>query len=194
MPEPLRALLASVRSCEHCAAHLPLGPRPVVQLGRRAQLVIVGQAPGTKVHQSGVPWQDDSGEHLRAWLQLSEQDFYQPSKVAILPMGFCYPGKSKGGDAPPRPECAPLWHHRLLAQLPQSKLVLLVGQYAQQYYLGSRRQRTLTETVRAYEQYLPEFFPLPHPSWRSKLWMAKNPWFAAELLPHLRTLVDERLG
>jgi uracil-DNA glycosylase len=189
MREPLTPLLAEVRACRVCAEHLPLGPRPIVQLGRGARVVVVGQAPGSKVHETGTPWADDSGDHLREWLGLDEHAFYDARRVALVPMGFCYPGKGEGGDLPPRPECAPLWHARLLAQLPADALVVLVGQYAHENDLGKRRKASLTETVRAFESYLPRFFPLPHPSWRSKLWMKKNPWFARRVLPRLRALV-----
>jgi uracil-DNA glycosylase len=181
----LETLLAEVRGCQVCEG-LPLGPRPVVQVGANARVVLIGQAPGTRVHASGVPWDDPSGDHLREWLGVDRATFYNPDRFAILPMGFCYPGKKKGGDAPPRPECAPLWHARLLGELPKERLLVLIGQYAQAHYLGPRRKRTLTETVRAWTDYLPGAIPLPHPSWRSKLWMKKNPWFADAVLPELR--------
>jgi uracil-DNA glycosylase len=194
MPESLLRLLSLVRACRECESDLPHGPRPVIQLGRGARLVIIGQAPGSRVHESGIPWQDDSGEHLRSWLSATEAQFYDPSQVALIPMGFCYPGKKGKADAPPRPECAPLWHDRLLGQLPDDALILLVGQYAQARYLGAARKKTLTETVRAYKEYLPRFFPLPHPSWRSKIWMAKNPWFEKSVLPHLRRHIRTTLA
>lgn len=189
MREPIGPLLESVGACRVCASALPLGPRPIVQLGRKARIVIIGQAPGSKVHETGVPWDDPSGDHLRAWLELDAAQFYDPKRIALLPMGFCYPGKGEGGDLPPRPECAPLWHDRLRAQLPADALALLVGQYAQEWYLGDARKASLTLTVESFETYLPKFFPLPHPSWRSKLWMKKNPWFARRVLPRLRALV-----
>ena len=188
----LEVLLDDVRDCRECEASLPLGPRPIVQIDERASVVIVGQAPGTKVHESGVPWDDASGDHLRDWLGVDKEAFYDPSRFAILPMGFCYPGKKKGGDMPPRPECAPLWHTKLLAHLSSEPLILLVGQYAQRYYLGKRRKRSLGDTVRNFEQYLPKFFALPHPSWRSKIWMKRNPWFADEVLPALRRSIALR--
>lgn len=188
------ALLRDVRACTLCAPHLPLGPRPVVQIAQSARIVIIGQAPGTKVHESGIPWDDASGDHLREWLAMSKEVFYDPSQVALVPMGFCYPGKRSGGDAPPRPECAPLWHGPLLDCLPDDRLLVLSGMYAQNYYLGKSRKRTLTDTVRAFEDYLPRFLPLPHPSWRSKIWMGKNPWFEADVLPRLRELVEELLN
>ncbi len=181
----LRVLLKEVRGCTVCAEHLPLGPRPVLRVGIGARILVVGQAPGTKVHESGVPWDDDSGKHLREWLDV-EEEFSDPDAFGILPMGFCYPGKRTGGDLPPRPECAPLWHPTLRATLADVRLTLLVGRYAQKYYLGKLGKRTLTETVRAYRAYLPEYFPLPHPSWRSRGWIRRNPWFSEELLPELR--------
>ena len=190
--ESLLKLLKEVRSCQLCEDELPLGPNPVVQVGRKARVVIVGQAPGTKVHESGVPWEDASGDHLRDWLQMSSEDFYNRQTVAIVPMGFCYPGKKGQGDAPPRPECAPKWHTRLLAQCPKDRLILLVGQYAQKHYLGSLRKKTLTDTVKNYQAYLPQYFVLPHPSWRSKLWMEKNPWFRRKVLPVLRREIRQR--
>ncbi len=190
--EALGPLLSAVRACRHCP-DLPLGPRPIVQISRSARCVIIGQAPGSRVHESGVPWDDASGDHLREWLSVDTRTFYDARRFAFIPMGFCYPGKGKGsrGDLPPRPECAPLWHDRLLRQLPTNAIVVLVGQYAQAHYLGARRKPSLTATVQAFEEYLPRFFPLPHPSWRSKTWMSKNPWFAARVLPGLRqALVD----
>ncbi|MFT5352840.1 MAG: uracil-DNA glycosylase [Polyangiales bacterium] len=184
--ETLRNTLKQVRACEVCAKDLPLGPRPVVQVGARAKVIIIGQAPGTKVHESGVPWDDASGDHLREWLGVTKDVFYAAARFSILPMGFCYPGAKGGGDAPPRPECAPLWHSPLLDFAPKGALLLLVGMYAQKYYLGKERKKTLGDTVRAAEEYLPRFFPLPHPSWRSKHWMKKNPWFSSSILPSLQ--------
>jgi len=182
--------LREVRACQTCSAFLPLGPRPVLQLASTARLLIVSQAPGSKVHQSGIPWDDASGDRLRDWLQLDTALFYDPARVAILPMGFCYPGAGKsGGDKPPRPECAPLWHDRLLNYLPNNRLTLLIGQYAQRHYLGSGRKSNMTETVRAFSEYSPQFFPLPHPSWRSAVWMRKHPWFEESVIPQLREVV-----
>lgn len=185
------ALLAEVSACTLCAAHLPLGPRPVVRLRPSARLLIIGQAPGTKVHETGLPWNDRSGDVLRGWLAMDRDSFYDTARIAIMPMGFCYPGRDpKGGDNPPRPECAPLWHARLLARLPHLRLTLLVGQYAQAHYLGARRQPTMTETVHHFRDYLDDgFFPLPHPSWRNIGWQKRQPWFAAEVLPELRCRV-----
>lgn len=190
MSRRFEALLREVRACRHCAPHLPLGPRPVVRMAPMARLLIIGQAPGTKVHESGLPWNDRSGDVLRDWLRMDRDAFYDASRIAIMPMGFCYPGRdAKGGDHPPRPECAPLWHERLLRHLPAIQLTLLVGQYAQARYLGERRQATLTETVRHFRDYLPDFLPLPHPSWRNTAWRKKNPWFDEEVVPELRSRV-----
>jgi uracil-DNA glycosylase len=164
-----------------------LGPRPTLRARPSARLLIVGQAPGTKVHETGIPWNDPSGERLRSWLAIDRDTFYDDSRIAIIPMGFCYPGRlPQGGDAPPRPECAPLWHAPLMAALPEIRLTVLVGSYAQAYYLGRARGRTLSETVRTWRSFLPRFLPTPHPSWRTTAWQTKNPWFEAELLPELR--------
>ncbi|HVO15680.1 MAG TPA: uracil-DNA glycosylase family protein [Alphaproteobacteria bacterium] len=186
----LDALLAEVRACRICAAHLPLGPRPVLRASPTARLLIVGQAPGTRVHETGIPWNDPSGDRLRQWLALDRDTFYDERRIAIIPAGFCYPGRfERGGDRPPRPECAPTWHGRLRALLPDIELTLLVGQYAQAFYLGERRQGSLTETVRHWRAYLPAFLPTPHPSWRSINWLKRNPWFEAEVVPELRARV-----
>lgn len=184
----LARLLKEVRACKVCAAYLPLGPRPVLRMKPSATLLVIGQAPGTRVHESGIPWNDRSGDRLRDWLAVDKDTFYDDSRIAIMPMGFCYPGVDKnGGDAPPRPECAPLWHDRLLALLPNIELTLLIGQYAQAHYLGTVKKKTMTETVRAWRSYLPDgFLPLPHPSWRNTAWLKKNPWFGTDLLPELR--------
>ena len=190
MTETFDALISRIRSCRICADELPLGPRPVVRGTPGAKLLLIGQAPGTRVHESGIPWNDPSGERLRDWLQVSPEAFYDESKVAIVPMGFCYPGTdAKGGDKPPRPECAPEWHPPMLAALPEIELTLLIGQYAQKRYLGKQRRKTLTETVRNWREYGPEYLPLPHPSWRNNVWVKKNPWFTEEVLPELRARV-----
>jgi uracil-DNA glycosylase len=189
-----QALLVEIRACRHCAAHLPHGPRPVLRAGAAARLMIVGQAPGTKVHASGVPWDDRSGERLRDWLAVEPELFYDENRIAIVPMGFCFPGQdAKGGDLPPRKECAPAWHPLLRDHLPVVELTLLVGQYAQRYYLGTDARPTLTETVRSWREFGPTFLPLPHPSWRNTGWLRKNPWFEAELLPELRRRVADCL-
>lgn len=195
MSESFDALLARVRGCTLCAGYLPLGPRPVLRGTTAARLLIIGQAPGTRVHETGIPWNDASGERLRDWLALPPATFYDESRVAIVPMGFCYPGvDARGGDRPPRPECAPQWHPPLLAGLARVELTLLVGQYAQRRYLGKSRRKSLTETVAAWRDYAPEFLPLPHPSWRNTAWMRKNPWFAAEVIPVLRARVAALVG
>ncbi|KPF68127.1 hypothetical protein IP88_11935 [alpha proteobacterium AAP81b] len=185
--DPIVDLLSQVRRCRICAPHLE--PRPVVQLSATARVLIIGQAPGARVHASGVPWDDASGERLRDWTGIGASDFYDPAKVSLVPMGFCYPGTGDSGDLPPRPECAPLWHGRLLALLPPDRLTVLVGQYAQARYLPGKAP--LTARVRAGGS--AGVFPLPHPSWRVQGWMAKHPWFAAETLPALRSAVAARL-
>jgi len=185
----LDTLLRDIRACRICEAHLPLGPRPVLHAATPARLLIVGQAPGTRVHATGIAWSDASGQRLRDWLQVDEATFYDPTRVAIVPMGFCYPGRSGSGDAPPRPECRATWHPRLLPLLPNISLTLLFGQYAQAYFLGDRRQSSLTETVRAWREYLPHYLPMPHPSPRNVAWFKANPWFVDEVLPTLRERV-----
>lgn len=180
-----------IASCTLCAADLPFGPRPVVQFSPTSRLLIVGQAPGTKVHASGVPWDDASGTRLCEWTGLTSSELHDPARVAIVPMGFCYPGKGSGGDLPPRPECAPLWHDKVLAQLPSKRLTLLVGAHAQIRYLPGTKKLTMAERVRRYREFGPEFFPLPHPSWRSTIFMRRNPWFEAEVLPALREAVAQ---
>lgn len=186
----LDTLLTEVRACRLCEHHLPLGPRPVLVAHRQARILVVGQAPGTKVHQSGIPFDDASGERLRQWMGLDRSAFYDPLLVAFLPMGFCYPGRGTSGDLPPRPECAPAWRAKLLAQLPHIKLNLLVGQYAQAWHLGAQRKTTLTETVRAWHDYGPATLPLPHPSPRNNIWLKRNPWFELEVVPVLRAQVQ----
>ena len=182
-------LLSEVRACTLCAAHLPNPPRPVLRASPSASLMIVGQAPGRRVHESGIPWNDPSGDLLREWLRLDRDAFYDERRIAIIPAGFCYPGTGESGDLPPRPECAPHWHPRLRARLPAIRLTLLVGSYAQGYYLGERRKKTIADTVRSRGEYLPEFFPLPHPSPRNRLWLKRNAWFGREVLPELRKRV-----
>jgi len=187
--ESLPALLERVRACRLCEHELPLGPRPILRAAASARLLIVGQAPGTRVHQTGIPWNDPSGDRLRAWLGIDRAVFYDEQRIAIIPAGLCYPGRRGGGDAPPRPECAPRWHPLLLQQLPAVELILLIGQYAQAYYLGPRRKATLAATARAADEYGPRFLPLPHPSPRNQLWLRRNPWFEAELVPLLRARI-----
>ena len=190
----MKTLHDEIRACTHCVPHLPLGPRPVFRADPDARVAVIGQAPGTKVHASGIPWDDPSGEHLCEWLGITHAELVDGGRFAIVPMGFCYPGRKGQGDAPPRPECAPRWHQRLLDDLPRCELRLLVGQYAQQHYLGKRRKKTLTETVRAFADYGPVDFPLPHPSWRSRGWMKRNPWFEADVLPALRAQIAALLS
>ena len=188
------ALLTEISKCDICKAHLPLGPRPVVSAHPNSKIVIIGQAPGTKVHLSGIPWDDQSGKQLRKWLDVSDDEFYDTQNFAIIPMGFCYPGKGKSGDLPPRHECAPQWHELLFEKMPSTELVILIGAYAQKHYLGDQVERTLTETVANYHNYLPKFFPLPHPSPRNRFWLTKNPWFEKEVLKDFRSLVSTVLS
>lgn len=191
----LSDILQQIRACKVCADHLPLGPRPVIRASPSARLAIIGQAPGTRVHESGVPWDDRSGDRLRDWLSLDKPDFYDETNIAIVPMGFCYPGRdTNGGDSPPRPECAPLWHAPVLEHMPQIQLTLLVGSYAQKRYLGRQRKKTMTETVAAWRAYLPHYLPLPHPSWRNTGWLKRNTWFETELVPDLRREIKTLLA
>lgn len=184
-------LLDEIKQCTICQNHLPLGPRPVVSAHKNSKIVIIGQAPGTKVHASGIPWDDASGKQLRNWLNVTDQQFYNPENFAIMPMGFCYPGKGASGDLPPRPECAPQWHEQLLNKMPNIELVILIGMYAQNYYLKDHAKKTLTETVANYQGYLPKYFPLPHPSPRNRFWLTKNPWFEVEVLLQLKKRVSK---
>ncbi len=187
----MKTLLKNIKQCTICEKHLPLGPRPIVSAHPIAKIIIIGQAPGTKVHKTGVPWDDPSGKQLRKWLGVSGEVFYDETKIVLIPMGFCYPGKGKTGDLPPRPECAPQWHEPLLEKLPNAELVILIGMYAQKYYLGKEAKKTLTETVANYAEYLPKYLPLPHPSPRNRFWLTKNPWFDVEVLPELRERVKK---
>ena len=198
-PSPARArtlpaLLKQIRSCRVCEAHLPLGARPVLQAGARARVLVVGQAPGARVHASGVPWDDASGERLRAWMGVDAATFYDPAQIALVPMGYCYPGRGNGGDLPPRRECAELWLDQLLAKLPRIELTLLVGLHAQRHFLGARRQPTLTRTIESWQDYGPDHIPLPHPSPRNTHWFQAHPWFERALVPVLRARVRELLG
>lgn len=185
----LGSLLAAVRDCRKCEAHLPLGPRPVLRAAETARILVVGQAPGVRVHMTGIPWDDPSGERLRGWMGVSKDDFYDESRIAIIPMGYCYPGRGKGGDMPPRRECAQLWLDRLLSKLPRIDLTLLIGQHAQRHYLGGRRKSSLTETTKAWQDYAPRYIPLPHPSPRNTPWFQRNPWFEQQLLPEVRVRI-----
>jgi len=173
----MRKLIDEIRSCTLCEKYLALGPRPVFSVDRESKIIIIGQAPGKAVHTSGIPWDDKSGENLRAWLGVNNEVFYNSKRIGILPMGFCYPGKGKSGDLAPRHECAPLWHHLLMEKMNNVELVLLIGKYAQDYYLEGRGHKSLTDNVRSFKEYLPKFFVLPHPSPRNNIWQAKNSWF-----------------
>ena len=188
------SLLTEIRQCTACEPHLSHGANPVIQAHPNARLLIIGQAPGVKVHESSIPWNDASGERLREWLGIGSDTFYDEQKVAIVPMGFCYPGKGKSGDLPPRKECAELWHKKVLQSLPNVQMTLLIGQYAQNYYLKERATKTLTETVKNWQVWAPEFLPLPHPSPRNNIWLKKNPWFESEVIPYIRKHISEHLA
>ena len=190
----LGSLLAAVRNCRACEAHLPLGPRPVLRATRTARILIAGQAPGLRVHTTGIPWDDSSGERLRGWMGVGKDVFYDESRVAIIPMGYCYPGRGKSGDLPPRRECAELWLDHLLAKLPRIELTLLIGQHAQRHYLGGRRKSTLAETTKAWREYTPQYIPIPHPSPRNTPWLQRNSWFERQLLPELRARIAALLA
>ena len=190
----MEQLLKEIRSCEVCKDYLPQGPRPIVQFSPKSKIVIIGQAPGQKVHNSGTPWDDASGKELRKWLSVTDEQFYDADLFALIPMGFCYPGKGKSGDLPPRPECAPLWHDQILLKLNDVRITLLFGQYAQKRYLAERYSSTLTENVRSFRDHLPDFLPLVHPSPRNRIWQRKNPWFEEEVLPVLREKVKKAIG
>ncbi len=189
----LTVLKKEITNCKVCEKAMGHHARPVCAFDAKSKIVIIGQAPGTRVHESGIPWHDKSGENLRSWMGINETTFYDEQKIAIVPMGFCYPGKGKSGDLPPRKECAPLWHGQILDQLKDIKLTLLIGKYAQDYYLDGRTKRTLTETVKSFEDYLPEFIVMPHPSPRNNIWMKKNDWFKKDLLPILKQEVQSAL-
>jgi uracil-DNA glycosylase len=187
-------LLKDIRACRICAGKLKHEPRPVLRAAATARLCIASQAPGTRVHASGMPFTDPSGDRLRDWLATDKETFYDQTRIAIIPMGFCFPGlDDNGGDLPPRKECAREWRERVFANLPNLKLTLLVGSYAQAWHLKGRLKPTMTETVKAWRDYGPNYIPLPHPSWRNNGWIKKNPWFEAELLPHLRRRVSRIL-
>ncbi len=190
----MNGLLKEIESCTVCSSFFLHEPRPVVRASADAKLLIIGQAPGRKVHDSGIPWDDASGRNLRNWLGISDGVFYDEHKVALVPMGFCYPGTGKGGDLPPRPECAPLWHEKLLHQCQSIKLTLLIGQYAQKYYLSGLMKNNLTETVKSFKEYMPKYLPLPHPSPRNRLWMKKNAWFEDSLLPEMKEIISKIMG
>lgn len=189
----LETLLDAVRACRACASDLPLGPRPVLRASASARILIVGQAPGLRVHTTGIPWDDPSGERLRAWMGVGKETFYDAARIAIIPMGYCYPGRGQGGDLPPRRECAQLWLDQLLARMPHIELTLLIGQYAQRHFLGRRRKASLTETVGAWQEYAPQYIPLPHPSPRNQPWFKRHPWFEQKLVPLVRMRVNALL-
>ena len=190
----LSSLLREVRACTVCSKYLPLGPRPIIRASVSAKIMIIGQAPGTKVHRSGVPWDDESGKRLRNWMGLTPDVFYDETKIALVPMGFCYPGKGKSGDLPPRPECAPIWHEKILELLPNIKLTILIGQYAQQRYLANKQKGSLTETVYGWRDYLNlGYLPIVHPSPRNGIWLARNTWFEREVVSELKIRVAEIL-
>ena len=190
----LRVLAQEIRACTLCSAYLPLGPRPIIQVSNSAQILIVGQAPGSRVHETGIPFDDPSGNRLREWMGIDKSVFYEESKIAIVPMGFCFPGTGKSGDLPPRPECAMTWRKKLLNELPQISLTLVIGQYAQAWHLGQLVKQNLTETVKAWKEFGPEIIPLPHPSPRNNIWLKKNPWFEQEVLPKLQAKVKSILN
>ena len=189
MSEPLAKLVKEIRSCSLCAAHLPLGPRPIIQVSSFAKILVVGQAPGSRVHQTGIPFNDPSGDRLREWMGIDKELFYDEQKIALVPMGFCFPGTGKSGDLPPRPECADTWRIKLLEQLPKIRLTIIVGQYAQAWHLKTGNKANLTETVMAWKDYWPEAIPLPHPSPRNNIWLKRNPWFEEQILPSLKRRV-----
>lgn len=187
-------LIKQVRDCTLCVPHLPLGPRPIFQVHPKARILIAGQAPGRKVHETGIPFNDPSGQRLREWMGIGAEIFYNPEIISILPMGFCYPGTGKSGDLPPRPECADQWRKQLLDKMPDIKLRLVIGQYAQQWHLGESKKSNLTKTVEAWKEYWPEVLPLPHPSPRNNLWLKKNPWFENEVTPALQQKISQILN
>lgn len=190
----MKKLLTEIRNCTVCNKHLPHGANPVIAASSSASIIIIGQAPGTKVHASGIPWNDASGKLLREWMQIDDNTFYNAKKIALMPMGFCYPGKGKNGDLPPRPECAPLWHDVLLKKMKNIQLTILIGQYSQQYYLKQKQEKNLTETVRNFKMYLPDYIPLPHPSPRNRIWLKRNSWFEKDLLPVFRNKIRQALA
>lgn len=185
----MQDLLQNIRQCTICKEYLPLGPRPIVEAHKNSRIILISQAPGRVAHQSGIAWDDAGGKRLREWLGVTEDVFYNPKNFAIMPMGFCYPGKGKSGDLPPRPECAPQWHELMWSEFKNVELVILIGMYSQKQYLKEKAKRTLTETVASYQEYLPIYFPLPHPSPRNRFWLAKNPWFEEEVLQKLRITI-----
>lgn len=185
------AVLSEIRNCQVCQNELPLGANPVVQASSKSKIAIIGQAPGIRVHQSGVPWDDKSGDNLRNWLGVEKEVFYNEDIFALIPMGFCYPGTGNSGDLPPMKICAPMWHQKLFESMPDMKITLLLGRYAQKFYLEKKVKKSLTITVQSYQEYTPEYIPLPHPSPRNNIWQSKNPWFKEEVLPFLKSRISE---
>jgi len=190
MSKSLDKLVKEIKACNLCTDHLPLGPRPVIQVGSLARILIVGQAPGRRVHETGIPFNDPSGERLRLWMGINKEEFYDKDKVALVPMGFCFPGTGKSGDLPPRPECADTWREKLLEQLPNIELTIVIGQYAQGWHFGSSNKQNLTETVKSWKEFWPNAIPLPHPSPRNNIWLRKNAWFEDEVIPALQKAVN----
>ena len=190
MSKSLDKLVKEIKACNLCTNHLPLGPRPVIQVGSLARILIVGQAPGRRVHETGIPLNDPSGERLRLWMGINKEEFYDKDKVALVPMGFCFPGTGKSGDLPPRPECADTWREKLLEQLPNIELTIVIGQYAQGWHFGSSNKQNLTETVKSWKEFWPNAIPLPHPSPRNNIWLRKNAWFEDEVIPALQKAVN----
>ena len=186
----MRKLLREIKKCDICKEYLPNAPRPILQASSESRIVIIGQAPGQKVHGSGVPWEDKSGDELRRWLGVEKEQFYDAKLFALIPMGFCYPGKGRSGDLPPRPECAPTWHQKLFAEMKNVRLTFLIGRYAQNYYLKDKCKTNLTETVRAFNEFLPAFFPLVHPSPRNRIWQRKNTWFESDVV----SCIQQKMG
>jgi uracil-DNA glycosylase len=184
-------LLNEIKACTICKDYLPYAPNPIIRASTESKILIIGQAPGQKVQNSGIPWDDASGKELRAWLNVTTEQFYDSKLFAIMPMGMCYPGTGKSGDLPPRKECAVVWHEKVIAKIPNIQLTLLIGKYAQEYYLGKHAKENLTETVRNYKDYLPNYLPLPHPSPRNNIWKRKNEWFVDDVLPILKWRVEE---
>ncbi len=189
----MNKLLKEVRGCTLCAEYLPLGPKPILQITRQAPILLAGQAPGRKAHEAGIPFDDASGQRLRQWLGISRETFYDPKKVAILPMGFCFPGTGKSGDLAPRPECAPAWREQLLAGLDNLQLTLVLGRYAMKYHLPAK-YGSVTAAVSDWRRHWPDIVPLPHPSPRNNRWLTANPWFEKELLPELQAHISKILA
>ncbi|HHF7372414.1 uracil-DNA glycosylase family protein [Legionella pneumophila serogroup 1] len=190
MNSQFESLLKEVRNCKICKQYLPLGPRPIIQLNKDVKILIAGQAPGKKVHETGIPFNDASGDRLRDWMGIDKNVFYDAKKIAILPMGFCYPGRGKSGDLPPMPECAATWRKRILGELSCVELTLVIGQYAIDWHLGNRQKESLTATVKNWEAYWPTEIVLPHPSPRNNIWLKKNPWFEQQILPILKKKIS----